>query len=285
MEPIERADQLPKSRRTNERAGLDFKAVPTNDPWTIASDVAAMANAEGGTILVGVHARGEYLQKYAPLSRKDASATQLTYEQAVKNRCRPAPLVSVIPIPMKRGVVLAVNVSPFPGQLVGAEVKQGEAKCGSKPTQPQGLYYFPRRVGAHTVPILPEQMPMFMDARARRTALLLAEARGKLAIATPIKGSRGARNTKAIRLEAITVVDVDFLGNSATFDVPRGDGKTPQDGTIERMSIPLECIEAVGRAGDTWHIILRGWFEHLVWSPNLVRPELEKIKLLFVREK
>jgi predicted HTH transcriptional regulator len=79
---IENRLELPAPATANERATLDFKRAPTTSRVENAKDVAAFANACGGTIIVGAVAKGELLLRYEPLSLSEASAAQ----RALKRR-------------------------------------------------------------------------------------------------------------------------------------------------------------------------------------------------------
>jgi hypothetical protein len=123
--------------RANETRTIDFKAEPADDPFEIAKDVAAFANAEGGTILIGAKGKGEYLASYEPMTTTKASEVQRSYNNAVKSRCRPDPFFNVVGLPKDDGVVLAVNVSPFPGatRRCRGEAGEGEVRQGRDPTR------------------------------------------------------------------------------------------------------------------------------------------------------
>lgn len=258
---IERHDQLPEPGKVNEQHHLDFKAEPTDDAFEIAKDVAAFANAEGGTLLIGARGRGEYLSKYEPLTRKAASQAQRTYEEAVRDRCSPAPLFNVNSVPYDDGFVMAVNVWAFPGQLVGVEVKQGEAKCGKKASQPEGLFFFPLRVGTHTKAISPEQLAMFMDPRVRRIAMCLGEAKGQKVTVFSSKCDRKTHWT-----EECVVEDVDFMGNAVAVRVV-------DDLDRARISIPLDLVESVWRSKDRWNLLIAGHIEKWLQGSDGYPPE------------
>src|SRR5258708_3058921 len=116
------------------------------------------------------------------MSFTDASKVQRGYDEAIRDRCSPTPLFDVVGIPKAGGTVGGVNGWRLPGQVVGGEIQKGEAKFGKRGTEPEGLYFFPLRVGAHTTSISPEQIPMFMDARVRRISICLQQAVGQTVI-------------------------------------------------------------------------------------------------------
>lgn len=145
FKPIETPGQLPTVGVANETSVLDFKVkVDPSERLEPAKDVAAFANGQGGTILIGAAGagRGEFISKYVPLSQDDASATQKAFEAGVRDRCRPAPILTVVPLDIGGGKVVAVNVWPFVGQPVGVELKQADLI-----KQWQGVFFSPVRVG------------------------------------------------------------------------------------------------------------------------------------------
>lgn len=158
--PIDSQSHLP-AIGTRESPTLDFKKASTSDAFEIAKDAAAFANAQGGTFLVGA-AGGDHLVRFDPLDLKTAKSVARTYEVAIRDRCKPAPLFTVKDIAVDGGAVIVVNVWPFPKQVVGVSLSKTE-------TSIEGAYYFPLRVGTDTKPVTPQQIPMFMDAsRAAR---------------------------------------------------------------------------------------------------------------------
>ena len=128
----------------------------------MAKDVAAFANAQGGTILVGAVEDRErkHLARYNPLPEPLAAKIVHGYEQSVRDRCRPTPILEIKILSRDGGAVVAVNVWPFPGQPVGARYEK-EA------------FMFPLRSGAETVYLQPDQLPMLTLPTIRRVAILL----------------------------------------------------------------------------------------------------------------
>jgi hypothetical protein len=261
--PIDLPRDLPEPGIAYEGVRLDFKAqVDTTSRFEPAKDVAAFANAYGGTILVGAAADGECIKKYLPFSAGDASLVQRCYEESVRDRCRPKPLVSVVAIARDGGLVVAVNVWPTVGLPVGVALKRVDFV---KPVEDAFLY--PVRVGAHTQAILPEQMHMFVDARFRRTVLAL-------------QGSLGARIKLLGRTKTAgwwgrgTVTALDERGNALAMllDFPAG---------AKRVSLPLELVEAVWRDSGGWKIRIPGHIDSVQWFPN-ASPELQEEETVFL---
>jgi hypothetical protein len=268
--PIESVDDLPEPGRANEKRTVDFKVEASDDPFEIAKDVAAFANAEGGTILVGAKGRGEVLASYEPLTTRQASDAQRAYDQAIRDRCRPTPFFDVVALPKDQGLVLAINVSPFPGQLVGVEVKRGEAKCGKAATQPQGLYFFPVRIGAQSTSILPEQMPMFMDAKVRRIAICLQEGIGKPVNMHPARERRGATG---VHVHPALIESVDILGNAVRVRLAE-----VEDAVI---AIPFDLIETAWRVEDDFFMSTLGSPREITWSSRVELSQLTKHRWIF----
>lgn len=164
--PINHSDQLP-SEGTLEQAWLDFKAQPTNEAHERAKDVAAFANAMGGTLIVGAAEQNGTLVRYVPITTAQANQVVRDYHEAVRDRVRPAPIFETHTLDREGGKVVVVNVQPFPGQAVAVELKRPDE------TKLPDAFRFPVRVGTQTDFITPEQLPMFFDAKVRRIAIAL----------------------------------------------------------------------------------------------------------------
>jgi hypothetical protein len=243
--PVQVSSDLP-AIGTRESPTCDFKAKPTDDDFEIAKDVAAFANSSGGTLIIGA-AGGDHLAKWLPLIPEDCRKAQRTYELAVRDRCRPAPVFTLLDPEVDGGRILVVNVWPFPGQLVGVRLKNGEARCGPNAKEPEGVYYFPLRIGTDTKPILPEQFPMFADAKLRRIALHLENTVGEKAILIATR----LRREKSKWVQPVTVQAVDLHTNTMNVSVPTDYG-------LRIVPIPLDAVETVSRAIDGWHIYIAG---------------------------
>lgn len=174
--PITNASALPPPNASYENASLDAKVSARKGGIAppaafhlpeLAKDVAAFANAIGGTILIGATEKKDLglLGEYRPLAAAEAADTANAYNNAIATLCSPRPLVDIHKVPREDGVVVSVNVWPFIGQLVGVSDhgKGSEARS----------FQFPYRVGHQTVWIEPEQLAMFMIPSIRRTVILL----------------------------------------------------------------------------------------------------------------
>ena len=104
--PIQEAAQLPQVGEATERFFLDLKrayekkSFPDSkkerfDHREMAKDVAAFANASGGTIVVGAienQATGA-VAKYEPLLKKLAKEPSAAFNDATRDRCSPRPVL------------------------------------------------------------------------------------------------------------------------------------------------------------------------------------------------
>jgi hypothetical protein len=154
---------------TAESISLDFKVVaPLKNGFELAKDIAVFANARGGTLLVGAKEKASRLERYVPLSQEVCDQTVRAYEEAVRDRCRPAPVFTCQRVPKDGGFLVAVNVQPTLSPLVSVRTKCDDGYAGD-------AWCFPMRVGTQTVFITPENLPMYMDPKVRRTVILLGE--------------------------------------------------------------------------------------------------------------
>jgi Schlafen, AlbA_2 len=271
--PIEATDPLPPEG-TLETNTLDFKGEPTDDAIEMAKDVAAMANAQGGTLLIGAYG-GNRLEHYKALNSKDAKQTVARFDDAVKARCAPSPLVSPALIPRDAGFVVAINAQPFPGQVVGVRLNKSETNL-LKPTKRkreiEGVAFFPVRIGSQTHFITPEQIPMFIDPKIRRVAIVLEGAVGKRAVLLD------ATNSDVIKpgfRVAATIDGINVLQNAIDLSAEL-EGKSA---TVP-VRLPLDLIETACQVGKYWHIYLKGFIVEKPWKEG--QPDaLHDLKFLF----
>jgi len=250
--PILKNEDLP-AVGARERAELDFKVEYGPNSFEVAKDVAALANSHGGTILVGA-AGGDNLSIYRPLAPDAAKQCARAVEEAVRDRCRPGPLYSIEQLVVEQGLVVAINVWPMPGQLVGVRIKKSELMCGPNKAQPEDVFLFPVRVGTHTKNVMPEQVAMFLDAKVRRVAIGLERAVGQRVV---LLTSR-SRDAKTIHVATATVKAVELLDNVVELVV---DGRSgPAD-----VAVPLDSIASVCHSSKGWHIYMDGWIKPVEW--------------------
>jgi len=232
---IQTVGDLPSIGASREKVALDFKAeVKDEERFELGKDMAAFANAMGGVILVGADENKETgtLRGYVPLDQERAQVICEAYNKAAVERCFPSPVIDALTIERDSGkYVVAVNVWPFPTQLVG--VAHDKA---------QHVYAFPLRVGVHTKHLRPEQLPMLMVTGPRRAAILLSQIDANKTIHLT-DGDGNAHNFASL--------EIDQEGSMVRFRL--GDGRRYVD-------VPLEAIDLVWRATarDMWRVTMRG---------------------------
>lgn len=245
-QPIETAQALP-AIGTSESQTMDFKAAPTSDSFEMAKDIAALANAHGGSLIYGAAGRSQ-LATWLPLTDDQAKKCEREVDQAVRDRCRPGPLFGIQRVSVTGGCVVVVNVFPFLGQLVGVRLLRDEVTCGSGGKKIDDVFWFPIRVGTHTKAITPEQIPMYIDARVRRVAVSLESLLGQrvLLISTKFRGGE-----ESSWVNPAVVKTVDALTNQVEFglDADRG---------VVTVPIPIDMIATLCKATPAWHVYVNG---------------------------
>jgi hypothetical protein len=210
--------------------------------YELAKDVAMFANASGGTILVGAKEDGATgrLEAYYPLTAADAKALADAFEDAVKSRCYPRTTVDCAIIPYDTGVVLAVNVAPFPGQAVAVRVK-GEKEDGHG----GDAYVFPLRTGRDCSFITPEQLPMLMLPALRHAVIRLSQISQQFVAGEP---ERGLRSIDTGTPNKFSEYSINEAGSTVTFKmIPAGTD----------VNVPLDFI------GPVWRSALGPWIVQL----------------------
>jgi hypothetical protein len=238
---IQEPADLPQPGTSHEMARMEFKReLSAKGPVEHAKDVAAFANSVGGTILVGAERDGERLEAYRPMTKEHSGAAMKAYDEAVRDRCSPKPLVEIHEIALDDGFVLAVNVWAFPGQPVGVLV--GEKS--------EGTYRFPLRSGAQTVFLTPDQLPMMMLPEVRRVAILLSQIpKGeKLTLSyfsegPTIQGSVTNRFARELPVELASTLDEIIMRNTVEFL-----------SGAHRVALPADAIDHVWRGIAGWCI-------------------------------
>jgi hypothetical protein len=255
---------------TRESPQLDFKAVVNRhagkiDYFELAKDIAAMASAYGGAILIGAieDASTGCLVKFKGMSESAAKEVVAAYEQAARDHCLPQPLVDHDALPHVDGLVVAIYVHAVLDRVVGVKVTPIEAhRFGS----PSLAYVFPVRLSTHAIAFTPEKLPMLMNPQIRRIAILLESIpvadRNEVRLHwEPYR--RGNNETPALvlsrcRLEAIgdggAVVDID--ANAVRMELvepnnPRG-----------HFQFPLDDVQSVWRdIHGQWCVRVAGHLE------------------------
>lgn len=242
--------QLPPAVPANvpESWALDFKVAHKHDASEHAKDIAAFANAMGGVILVGVHEKSDsYVRNLLTLDAANRAARD--YEDAARDLLSPRPQVdpTVIPYPEDPArALLAVNVEPFPGQLIGAKLPTTQA------------WRFPIRTAArHCAYVDPERAMIYSDPRSRKNAILL--------LSIP-EGERKAVYVQIMDRKELTQLDsncevslqpelrsVDVDVNTVVLGI-----WTTDRSQIVPASAPLEDVQAVWKSSNLWMIRLGG---------------------------
>ena len=166
-------DQLSSACGACESHELDYKmGVDADAWWELAKDIAAFANYLGGTILVGVQEEPTGTGRVVGMKEPELERLAHAYEMAARDKCSPAAMVTLDRIPTDggRSFVLAVNVEPYPDQLLGAMFV---ARNNSGSATTSNAWRFPVRIGRHTKFLKPEQLSMFMNSDIRRTIIRL----------------------------------------------------------------------------------------------------------------
>jgi len=245
MPPLITRDSGLPSLGSTETNTLDFKARykrasgPPFDTFEMAKDVAALANAMGGTLLVGAQEdeTGGVLKAYLPLTESDAKETTTAFEQAVKDRCSPSPVVNIERIHHSNGYLLAVNVAPFPGQAVGVQVKGDKANGWGDIT-----WVFPLRVGTQTKPLRPEQLAMLMSPEYRRISILLGDIKPGAQVYLEWPGS-GSPDWAAFTFGSVQPIENMIV--------------IQWDRNRQTIHIPIDRILSVWH-DRTWRILIQG---------------------------
>lgn len=256
FQPITTTEELPSIGHTYETYCFDMKRTveKVQDPAgkkqfeyiELAKDVAAFANSTGGVILVGAceNQTTGTLASYFPVLESVAKEICDAFSKAVRERCSPAPLIDPKPIAKDSGFVVVVNVWPFPAQAVGVRSKESDA------------YFFPLRVGLHTIFIKPEQLPMLMLPDVRRAEILLsaipASERQKIIFIYR------RRNQKTDHIEAdmsrADLIDINRSTNSVLLKF------YTKNGDCMDTSIPLDAVKTTWKTDNGWHISIDGTF-------------------------
>lgn len=247
--PIKQWSDLPASapRDLPESIALDFKADHARDAGEHAKDMAAFANVLGGTILVGAAEKADsYERKLLPVASAVAAARD--YEDAARDLLAPAPMVDavVIPFPGNGGLALvAVNVDPFAGQMVGARLPGLAA------------WRFPMRTAArHTSYLDPVHMMIHSDPKTRKVAILL----GGIPVSErkPLQIQIMERYEMEIFSNTEEVRDGELLDVDPATNTVSVSALVHDRSEVVRFLVPLEDVQAVWRTPPGWSIRING---------------------------
>ncbi len=217
---------------------LEFKAWhhnidPTAAPLELAKDVAAFANASGGTIVFGATEKDHRLEKYEGKDAHAAAALCDALHAVVNERLRPQPIVAPRPIEIDGTHVVALNVYPTVGQATGVRVKQTECDDGDH-RKNVDAYLFPMRVGEDSIWLNPEQAAMLMIPSLRRTISMLRQVPEKAKVHVTFLPSNAVRFSGGVH----TLESLDDLRNALVLggiDILRTQGRV----------VPLDAVLGV----------------------------------------
>lgn len=251
----EQTADLPAQGSSREALILDAKATyDLAKKFEMGKDVAAFANASGGAILIGAYEDAAKLIHYRPLTSSDARSIRQAFEEAIMERCTPLPRVVPVQIPYLNGEILAINVWPFPGQIIGV-CKEGNKKVASNG------FVFPMRTATQTDYLLPEQLPMLMLPDIRRIAILLDAIPVAERSNVKIHCSTGPYPQNSVPGEMnASIISFDPLSNSIAIKTPKKNSRGLIENTQD-FSFPLDAIKSVWKnEKGLWCIAIKGLF-------------------------
>lgn len=210
----------------------------------MAKDVAAFANANGGTLLIGVDEKFGLVTAVVGHTAERAGTLKREIEEAVRDWLQPKPVIQVELLPLDTGkFIVKVEVQPFPGQAVGVRV--GPLASGT--------WFFPVRVGTQSPRYSPEQLVLLMDVALRRKVQLLTSAmtHGPVEVRHKREDSHIQYDDGSREASSVNIVTIDDLASAMQL-------------TFEGKStwIPLDAVKAVWRSGDAWTMHLDGQLKH-----------------------
>ena len=244
---IETAEHLPAAGKLTpggrESQGLEFKvkADPRRMPEH-AKDIAAMANAMGGAILVGIN-ETDNGPVYPGLQDQTPQQVRQLYEQAAQ-MCSPCAVVDPVPIEVPTGVVVAVNVVAAL-DLVASPAPQDEH-----------AWRFPMRTASQTRWLKPEEIPLYMNQRVRRNVLLL-DAIPPRDLVTVYPGLRAESGGKVPPFKVASFAGYDLNLNVMKLSMAQGNARLT-------CHVPLPEVTSVWRdADERWAIKVAGRIMHV----------------------
>lgn len=244
--PIVRTDQLPGVGAKVESPTFDIKATyETTKHFEAAKDVAAFANSLGGTLLVGAAENDGGLSKYLPIDATRANEIATFFERAIRDRCRPLPTIEAKQIPYESEFVVVVNIWPTLAAPVGVKIRGDKGDGFGDPA-----WVFPFRTATQTAFITPENLPMYMNAKDRKTALLLGRIQQSDSIAYRYQFEQRSPH---------------FEGKFDSYDV-EANTVTIRRGAFED-TLPIDRILTVYYSNNRWNIL----FDMLPFEPRRSR--------------
>lgn len=250
-----------------ESSSLDFKTVynlaSPRVRYDIAKDVAAFANAYGGTIVVGIQESSGKPVRVEGVA--DVPNLKETIRDALGMFCVPLPatpedyVISVRPAEARRILkescaaapsvavdLVTLNVAPDPRAPIGVRPLDG---ASNRPLADS--WRFPVRMTDHTDFLNPTDLPMWMNSHERRVAIHLRRAFGEggAEVTVAVHCRTGmAQNHPYERPLILTSVDEKQL--CATFRMADPPGV---------LVVPFSFILSVWRAvPDKWEMAING---------------------------
>jgi hypothetical protein len=231
---------IPEHLRFDMKMQLSSK--PTSDV-DLATDVAALANARGGVLLIGAH---EYprdsglLHAYHAMSFVDAQAIATTLKRALQ-LCSPKPIAEAKPIALLPGgpdFVVAINCDPYAAPPIGVAHQVGNDKW----------WAFPVRRGRDNHMLRPEELSTIMEPRLRRITLQLDQ--------LPMAAPTGKRLV-TVHSASGTVLQffIESIDDALSLMLLRS-AQDPHD-----VIVPLEAVRMVWREADNGvraHVAITG---------------------------
>lgn len=219
---------------TREHQELDFKGelklLPDKSPdqFEMGKDIAALANAYGGRLIVGAFEDRSCVVRYDNLSRNRAREVCDLYADAQSARLRPQVQMASQPVEHKDGYVAVICVEPSMGQAIGMKVTKAEIAGDPKvPT-----YAFPVRDGDDTSWKHPEELHMLMIPQLRRNIILLRQAIGTRVYIEQVTTHSSAPQAYNDQLLAV----------EENFNIAR----------FQRLVVPLDQIRSVWQKDKGW---------------------------------
>ncbi len=274
--PVITPTDLPTIGARREDLNFDFKReILKATQEELAKDVAAFANASGGTILVGADENfsTNALSGWFPLSETDAAGVKTAYENAVRNRCSPPPVIDVQVIPWTaEKYVVAVNVWPYPLLPVGVRVNPDKTVAGKK----WDAWIVFVRVGTGTKAFLPEQAAMLMIPTVRHALMLLdgIPSNRRAGITTFFRMPQMVQDSQIRKRAHLDLLEVRPLENAAVFRGAQIQKPNTYKVPAGIFHVPLNEVEAVWSLQDgTWCLKLKGQIQAVDGKPFYVPNE------------
>lgn len=259
--PITDPSHLPTVGTKGEDLSCDFKGTIKGAlPGELAKDVAAFANAAGGTIVIGAQENKttNTLQAWVPMTLADASADKKSIDAAILAHCSPLPTFD--PQVIQRTPtdwVVAVNVWPYDLLPVGVRLPVDPA-FGKQ----WDAWAFFVRSGTQTNILTAEEASMLMLPAVRRTIILLGTipVGKKQGVSVHFQMPQMTPVSAQSKVSYLDLVDVKPLQNVAIFiahQVNQPGSHPVAHGT--HLHIPLPAIDLVWPlASGSWAMRIKG---------------------------